>query len=145
MHFLHFAACGPTSCEIRTRLCPRAAAVTLYPCHSQSAHYKTAVRAPTDVITAMMSSRSIPLALPLRRPCSPHQQLLRHCYAVIVVTSDATTTAGADERRLSLLTSIFDAPKAGTTTGFIYAADAVGFGFYRYERDVPADSKLRGF
>ncbi|RZB39314.1 hypothetical protein BDFB_000560, partial [Asbolus verrucosus] len=59
---------GPDSCEIHTRLCARADAVTLYPCHSQSAHYKTAVRAPADVITAVMSSTSIPLALPLRGP-----------------------------------------------------------------------------
>lgn len=45
--------CGPELSEICTRLFAPVVAVTLYPCYSQPAHYKTTVRAPGDVMTAV--------------------------------------------------------------------------------------------
>lgn len=87
----------PNSYEIHTRLCSRAPAVTLYPCHSQSAHYKTAVRAPADVITAVMSLRIDPATC---HPCTPRYNPLRHQLRHRRdVTSDAD---GAEQRRSSI-------------------------------------------
>lgn len=54
---------SPITSEKHTRLCTEASAPSFYippQCHSQSVHYKTAVRAPADVITAVMSYRIDP-------------------------------------------------------------------------------------